>query len=169
MVKAWTWPVLGAALLLAIIVGINLGNAAVDGINPIHFQPPAEPRQRPIAIEVPPIGLSRRQPTYAELYGWEEGNRALAGECPGCAAGTGTYSASVPYFGSREELEGIRRAELRRIDRDYVGETEALERRARDADADVSVRAGSDEGKPEADPAPAIDPQPAIDPVSVQE
>jgi len=122
MVRAWTWPALGALLLLAIIVGVNLGNAAVDGINPIHFQPRQEPRQRAIAIEAPPIGLSRRQPTYAELYGWEEGNRALAAECPGCDGTGGTYSAAIPYFGSREELAAAERRAQRVIDAVYAEE-----------------------------------------------
>lgn len=122
MVRAWTLPVLGVALLLAIVVGVNLGNAAIDGINPIHFQPRQEPRQRPIAVETSPIGLSHRQPTYAELYGWEEGNRALAAECPGCDGRGGTYSAAIPYFGSREELAAAERRAQRVIDAVYAEE-----------------------------------------------
>lgn len=122
MVRAWTWPILGVALLLAIVVGVNLGNAAIDGINPVHFQPRQEPHQRPIAIETPPIGLNRRQPTYAELYGWEEGNRALAAECPGCDGTGGTYSAAIPYFGSREELAAAERRAQRVIDAVYAEE-----------------------------------------------
>lgn len=156
---------MAAALLLAVVVGVNLGNAAIDGINPVHFQPREAPRQRPIAVETEPVGLSRRLPSYADLYGWEEGNRALAADCTGCSAGAGTYSASVPYFGSREELEGIRRAELREIDRDYRSEMEAMEHRASAAEQvpAVSVPPPSTEieAKPVAEPEPAPVQEPA--------
>lgn len=143
MIRSWTWPVLGVALLLAIVAGVNLGNAAIDGINPVHFQPRQEPRQRPIAIETSPVGLNRRQPTYAELYGWEEGNRALAAQCPGCDGTGGTYSAAIPYFGSREELAAAERRAQRVIDAVYAEEqADAAPRKAPSAQAEAPAPVG---------------------------
>jgi hypothetical protein len=127
---------LAAGLLLAIVLGINLGNATVEGINPIHFQPPAAPRLRePVLDEAPPAPLSRRLPSYSEIYGWEEGQAAYLQDCGAACSGDGSYSASVPYFGSREELEATQRRAMRIIDRDFAEETADAMRRERPDEA----------------------------------
>lgn len=131
---------LTVGLLIAIVLGINLGNATVEGINPIHFQMPAQPRLRPPVLEEAPAApLSRRLPNYSELYGWEEGQAAYLQECGAGCGGEGTYSASVPYFGSREELEAAQRRAMRVIDRDFAEETaESMNREKPDEPGEVT-------------------------------
>lgn len=140
-----------AGLLVAIMLGINLGNAAVKGINPIHFRPPAEPRQRAlVSDEASTAPLSRRLPNYSELYGWEEGQVAHLQDCGDACSGDGTYSASVPNFGSREELEAAQRRAMRIIDRDFAEET-----------ADAMHREGRDESEPASEVVKVAPPSPA--------
>jgi hypothetical protein len=103
MVNPSTLPALGGALLAAVVLGIHLGESAVGLIDPIHFQGPAvHPRDRGAAID--PNRIAPRRPSYADLYGWEEGHAALAAGCDGCDAPSGraayAYSAEVPYFGA---------------------------------------------------------------------
>jgi hypothetical protein len=85
MAGSSTLPILGASLLLAVAGGIQLGESAIDMINPIHFQGPAiHPRDRGAAIEE--TRLRPAEPAFASLYGWDEGNSARAGDCDGCEA-----------------------------------------------------------------------------------
>jgi hypothetical protein len=106
-----TLPALGGAILGAAVLGIHLGESSIGLINPIYFQGPAlHPRERGVAIDE--NALPPRQPAYAQLYGWDQGNAARAADCGDCAAleardayaRPAVYSAEVPYFGSREEL-----------------------------------------------------------------
>lgn len=102
MLNAFPWPLVGASLLGAVAFGIHLGETTVGLIDPIHFQGPAvHPRDRG-AIYQP-----RPQPvvTYADLYGWDEGQTALTAECVGCASVEDdfSYSAAVPYFGAEAD------------------------------------------------------------------
>lgn len=119
----------GGGVLLAVLIGVNLGNATVEGIDPSYFRAPETPRLRQAVLdEVPAAPLSRRLPSYDELYGWDEGAAALAAECGANCGVSGDYSAAVPYFGSREELAAAHRDALREIDRDYASETAAATR-----------------------------------------
>jgi hypothetical protein len=102
MVNPSTLPALGGALLAAVVLGIHLGESAVGLIDPIHFQGPAvHPRDRGAAID--PNRVAPRRASYADLYGWEEGDAALTATCDGCGGPFGraayAYSAEVPYFG----------------------------------------------------------------------
>lgn len=119
----------GGGVLLAVLIGVNLGNATVEGIDPSYFRAPETPRLRQVVLdEVPAAPLSRRLPSYHELYGWDEGAAALAADCGANCGVNGDYSAAVPYFGSREELAAAHRDALREIDRDYAREAAAATR-----------------------------------------
>lgn len=157
VIRSWTLPLLGVALLVAVMIGVGLGNATVSGINPIYFDPARPPRLRPLVLdEVPATNLSRRMPSYGQLYGWEQGQAAMAADCgPGCGQGT-AYTASVPYFGSREESEAREMRQLRKIDSSYAEEVLVSTRRTAPPEGDMAV---SDEpsGQPAATEAVADD------------
>lgn len=103
---------------MAVLAGVTIGNAAVEGISPVHYRAPPAPRPRPVASVQPSADmLDRRLPSHGELYGWDAGEMAQASLCgPDCAQEEGLYSARVPYFGSREELAETERAAMREID-----------------------------------------------------
>ncbi|MBX3562865.1 MAG: hypothetical protein KF780_13755 [Sphingomonas sp.] len=102
--------------MLAVLAGVNLGNAAVEGINPAYYATPAAPRPR-VAPEAPyPATLARQTPSYGELYGWDAGEMARTVACGEACDEDGGYSAHVPYFGSREELAEAQRAARTAID-----------------------------------------------------
>lgn len=107
MHSPFTLPALGASLLVAVALGVHLGESSVGLINPIYFQGPAlHPRDRGAAIEEG--SLHRSQTAYADLYGWQQGHAARAADCGNCEAlrarDAYAYSAQVPYFGGREAL-----------------------------------------------------------------
>jgi len=139
MLKPYALPVIGAALFVAVVGGIQLGNSAISGINPIHFQGAAvHPRDRGAIVSepAPAEGLSRQLPTYDQLYGWDEGQAARAAAfCAGCEAVpvySEAYMAGVPYFGSREEARAEDMRESAAIDALYEKRlVEAELRRAR--------------------------------------
>ena len=113
---------LGGGLLVAVFVGVSLGNAAVEGINPAHYRAPPVPRPRPPVATDPAAGtLARRMPSHGELYGWDASEMARAVTCGAECEGEGIYSARVPYFGSREELAEAERAALKAIDDAFAG------------------------------------------------
>jgi hypothetical protein len=90
--------------------GIHLGESSIGLINPIYFQaPPLHPRERGAAIDE--STLSQRTPDpYAGLYGWQQGQAALAADCGDCAVryrDHSAYSARVPYFGSSGDLRRV--------------------------------------------------------------
>ena len=100
-------PILGGSLLVAVALGVHLGESSVGLINPIYFQEaPLHPRERGAAIDE--RSLNRAQPAYADLYGWEQGHAAIAADCGDCdalrARDAYAYSARVPYFGNRAEV-----------------------------------------------------------------
>jgi hypothetical protein len=71
--------VLGAAVTVGVYAGIQLGNSAIADINPIHYRGAVlHPRERGAAVPDQPVRPAA--PTYAALYGWDEGRAALAAE-----------------------------------------------------------------------------------------
>jgi hypothetical protein len=107
MTNPFSLPILGASLLGAVVVGLQLGESSIGLINPIYFQaPPLHPRERGAAIDE--ASLQRRGPAYGQLYGWEQGYAARAADCGNCEALQArdayayapAYSARVPYFGN---------------------------------------------------------------------
>ena len=107
MHSPFTLPMLGASVLVAVVLGVHLGESSVGLINPIYFQgAPLHPRDRGAAIEEG--SLHRSQTAYADLYGWEQGHAARAADCGNCEAlrarDAYAYSAQVPYFGGRQAL-----------------------------------------------------------------
>ncbi len=136
-VMAQPYMLIGIALglIVAVVLGINLGNAAVKGIDPIYFQPATTFEPRVPVMEAPSASapLARRLPDYSQLFGWEKGRTAYLQECGAGCGGDSTYSANVPYFGSREELEAAQRRAMRVIDRDFAEESaDAMNRRVRE-------------------------------------
>lgn len=110
MPNLFSWPALAASLLLAVILGLHLGQSSVSLINPIYYQaPPLHPRDRGAAIDERALGQA--EPAYAQLYGWEQGYAARAADCGNCEAlqaraayaSPAAYSARVPYFGNQAE------------------------------------------------------------------
>lgn len=125
---------LGGGGVLAVIVGISLGNGAISQIDPLYFQGAAlHPRDRGAAVD--PTRPTVIANTYAHLYGFAEGRNARSMECPGCSFArpgvAGLQMASAPYFGSREEYLQRQARERREIDQTYERRRdEAIERLA---------------------------------------
>ena len=127
---------LGAGSIVAVMMGISLGNSSISQINPIHFQGAAlHPRDRGAALDPnAPTVIPNR---YEQLYGFAEGQQVRAIDCAGCTFGPpamptepGVYAAAAPYFGSREERARDEAREQREIDADYQRRLdEAAERR----------------------------------------
>lgn len=79
----FTLPALGASVLLAVAGGIQLGESTIAMINPVHFQGPAvHPRDRGAAVDEHAVRPS--EPSFASLYGWDEGQAARAADCMDC-------------------------------------------------------------------------------------
>src|SRR3954469_4869054 len=75
------WPgMIGIAL--AVGIGVQMGESVIGAIDPIHFQGPAPP---PAAID-PAAPAPPAQPTYADAYGWTQGEAAR--QADGGTAGT---------------------------------------------------------------------------------
>lgn len=71
---------LSLALLIAAIIGVLLGRSAIAEINPVHYRP-VEPVR---AVPQPPPAVPD---SFAQAYGWPEGQATLAGDCGGdCSA-----------------------------------------------------------------------------------
>ncbi len=123
----------GGGLLAAVLAGVTMGNAAVEGINPVHYRAPPAPSQKARAtVEPSPDMLARRRPSYGELYGWDAGEMARSTMCgEDCGDGSG-YSAQVPDFNSRDELAEANRAAQRAIDRAFAEESDAAMNRKDD-------------------------------------
>ena len=103
MLNPFTLPALGASVLVAIALGVHLGESSVGLINPIYFQgPPLHPRDRGAAIEEG--SLHRSQTAYADLYGWEQGHAARAAG-PGSTAG----GVLLPPGGGRGDASHVPR------------------------------------------------------------
>jgi len=86
--RPYLLPTLGVALLVGGLVGVQLGESAIAGINPIHFQGEAEP---PAGVQVN-AAPANAPPTYLDAYGWEEGQSARASDCGDCARPGETYA-----------------------------------------------------------------------------
>jgi hypothetical protein len=128
MVNPFTLPALGGSVLVAVALGIHLGQSSIGLINPIYFQGPAvHPRDRGAAIAE--TRVRPRVVAATQLYGWADGVAARAEDCRNCAAIEARdahaapeihgYSAEVPYFGSREERQRVDlqdEAELRALE-----------------------------------------------------
>jgi hypothetical protein len=67
------------ALALSVGIGVQLGESAISEIDPVHFRgAPIHPRDRGAAVdpnEQPPL-----ESTFAQAYGWTEGNAARLAE-----------------------------------------------------------------------------------------
>ncbi len=129
-----------AAIFLAAVIGVHLGNTTVAAINPNFFHGPAvHPRDRGAALdprEIEARRLARMASAYNEYYSFDDGRAALRLACVGnCGSGmyrAPNYSAGVPYFGSREEIAAEDALTSRKIDQRYEDRLAAeAERRAR--------------------------------------
>jgi hypothetical protein len=166
MINPFSLPVLGASLLVAVVVGVHLGESSVGLINPIYFQePPLHPRDRGAAIDE--ASLNRRGPAFADLYGWEQGYAARAADCGNCEAlrarDAYAYSAEVPYFGS-----GSRLRSAVAVARDELGERfAALPDHVSPRNAEVERYAHYRiVAEPESEPEPEPEPDLAVDDVA---
>ena len=61
---------------LAVGIGVQIGESAIGAINPIHFQGAAPPVRAVDPNQLPPP----MQPSYAEAYGWAQGDAARQAE-----------------------------------------------------------------------------------------
>jgi len=69
------WPgMIGVAL--AVGIGVQMGESAIGSINPIHFQGAAPP----VAAIDPNAPPPATAPTYADAYGWQQGDAARQAE-----------------------------------------------------------------------------------------
>jgi hypothetical protein len=79
-----------AGSLVAAIIGLVLGRSAIGEINPIYFQP-VEPVR---AVDPNP---PQAQDSFAQAYGWENGQAARAADCGAdCAGDPGAYAFADP-------------------------------------------------------------------------
>lgn len=111
---------LAIALTAAVAFGILLGNSTIAAIDPAHFRSAAPPPREFAAAAV--IGQPET-PYYGRPAAYGDPAAMRAALCPECdrpLVVAGTYSASVPYFGSREERAAIETAERRAIDASYA-------------------------------------------------
>jgi hypothetical protein len=65
-----------AGLLIAAMLGVQLGQSAIAEINPIHFQGASSPPQG-----IDPAAAVPTEPSFAQAYGWEDGQAARARSC----------------------------------------------------------------------------------------
>jgi hypothetical protein len=80
-----TVSALACLVVAAGAIGVHLGQAAIDDINPLYFQGAAvHPRDR--GAEVSELSLQPQPATFAQLYGWEQGQAARTADCGNCAA-----------------------------------------------------------------------------------
>ena len=151
MHSPFTWPVLGGSLIAAVAFGIHLGESSIGLINPIYFQaPPRQPRERGAAIDE--STLQQRAPDpYAGLYGWEQGQTALAADCGDCAVhyrDNSNYSARVPYFGSSGDLHRVVVHARQELGDDFPEAPQDLSWRDRDIERYAYYPVTVDEPKP---------------------
>lgn len=85
--RPYLLPTLGAALLVGGLIGVQLGESAIAGINPIHFAGEPEP---PRAVQ-PPAPIPA-QATYLDAYNWGDGQSARAADCGDCVTSHETYA-----------------------------------------------------------------------------
>lgn len=89
-------PVMGVFTVIAVAVGLQLGESAIASIDPVHFK----------GAQLPVRDVSEdRQPgqvaAFTSAYGWAEAPGVVAAECAGCGArtpapvGTGTVAAGI--------------------------------------------------------------------------
>jgi hypothetical protein len=76
---------LGTVLAGAAAIGVEMGESAIADINPIYFQGEAvHPRDRGAAVaDVMPAAQAT---SFADHYGWAEGQAARLADCIDCAA-----------------------------------------------------------------------------------
>lgn len=89
----------GAGLLLAAIIGIQLGESAVSEINPVHFQGPAEPV---VAVDTAAAPAPAPDP-YAQAYGW--GDSGAPGPICGGDCDAGQARAAAAFAGRVESRD----------------------------------------------------------------
>lgn len=169
---------LTAAVLVAALIGIQLGSGAIGAINPIFFaEKQPHPRDRGAAVDLRDIEarrLARQAAAYDRYYDWGDGNSSLSLACTDCASRAVVMRGRVgdgyvPYFGSREEIAAddarmLREIEERDRDRIATEERRALLARAERAVEEIVERPMVRE--PEAAPAvveevretPAVEP-----------
>jgi hypothetical protein len=105
MTNPFTFPLLGASILVAVTGGIQLGESTIGLIDPVHFQGPAiHPRERGAAIDESQIRPV--EPGFASFYGWDEAEKARLQDCGGCEA----IAARDLYFDGTEPSVTIHRA-----------------------------------------------------------
>jgi hypothetical protein len=98
MDKRLTLSAFASLIVAAGALGVHLGQAAIDDINPLYFQGAAvHPRDR--GAEVSELSLQPQPATFAQLYGWEQGQAARTADCGDCAAlgARDAYGGTVQY------------------------------------------------------------------------
>lgn len=133
MLKARSSIALTAAILVAALIGIQLGSSAISAIDPVFYtEKQPHPRDRGAAVDLREIEarrLARQAALYDDYYDWDHGAAALSVARTN-AAPDPSYPPAVPYFGSREEIAADDARMMRDIDlRDRAREARA-ERRA---------------------------------------
>ena len=109
MNSSYTWPALGASILLAVAGGIQLGESTIGMINPVHFQGAAiHPRDRGAAVDE--RALRPSEPSFASLYGWDEGRVALTSDCVDCDMLAARDSYAEPYAPAVSIYRGMAQA-----------------------------------------------------------
>lgn len=157
-----TTIMLTASLLVAALIGIQLGTGAVGAVNPIFFtERPVHPRDRGAALDPRDIEarrLARQAAAYDSFYDWNDGAAALSLACAGCTIGGQVAASYVPYFGSRESIAADDERMRREIDARYEARLAAeVEREARRAEVELLAEPAVARSELVAEPALADD------------
>jgi hypothetical protein len=142
MLKTQTTVAMTFSLLVAALVGIQLGTSAIGAVNPIFFtDAPVHPRDRGAAVdprEIEARRLARQAAAYDSFYDWNDGSASLRLACAGCTIGGQVAASYVPYFGSRESIAAEDERMRREIDARYEARLAAeVEREARRAEIEL--------------------------------
>lgn len=120
---------LAIALTAAVAIGVLLGNSTVAAIDPAHYRG-AGPSSREFVAAA--ASGQPEMPYYGRPLAYSDPAAVRAALCPGCDGPlvvAGSYAASVPYFGSREERAAIEASERRAIDAGYFARERSRESR----------------------------------------
>ena len=95
-------PVMGVLTVVAVALGLQLGESAIQQIDPAYLQGAPAPL-RDVALDRRPV----EQPAYAAAYGWAQGEQQRLLDCGDCAA-TGDRAAFADVYDALPASAGPR-------------------------------------------------------------
>jgi hypothetical protein len=87
-----------AGLMIAAVIGLQLGQSAVSEIDPVHFQGPAAP---PVGVETVTASPAGSEP-FSQPYVWSQSGPPGAAECVGDCEARQARAAAAAFAGPVE-------------------------------------------------------------------